>query len=116
MQEKLFLNQKQNLLLIVIGVAFILFYSIYVSYEINRYKMLQDKSIIKNNIVMKIIQHNVKSVCPYCGTKGIPVCPQCGVDMYWNGYRGNFICSACGQGGFPNCPRCKKYMTWIQSK
>ncbi|MBF0384264.1 MAG: hypothetical protein HQL27_00180 [Candidatus Omnitrophica bacterium] len=102
--------------LIITGSIFTLFLAFYFGYSITKFKSLKERSLVKNNVVMKVIQHNVNSVCPRCGTKGLPLCPTCKVQMYWNGYSGTFVCTACGQGGFPSCPRCNEFMTWIESR
>lgn len=101
--------------LLIAASFFFVFMCFYTVYSTVKFGTLSTKSLVKSTVVMKVIQHNVKSVCPRCGAKGIPNCPQCNVRMHWNGYRGSFICSACGQGGFPKCPRCAALMSWIES-
>lgn len=114
MEEKIILDQRQKYQLLITTAVFVVFLSIYIAYSVVKFKTLKARSLIKGNVVMKVIQHNVKSVCSRCGTKGIPLCPVCSVPLYWNGYSGTFVCPACGKGGFPRCPRCKEYMTWIE--
>lgn len=116
MDQKLILTDRDNYKLIVAGAAFFIFFSVYLTYSAAKFNALSTQSIVKQNVIMKVIQHNVKSICPKCGVKGIPMCPQCSVEMYWNGYRGNFICPSCGKGGFPQCPRCKSFMRWIEAR
>ena len=88
----------------------------YIVYSTGKFKILQARSLVKGTVVMKIIQHNVLSVCPRCGEKRIPLCPACSVPMFWNGYSGMFVCAACGKGGFPRCIRCNEYMAWIETQ
>jgi len=94
----------------------VLFFSAYAAYSVTRFNVLSTRSVVKSNVVMKVIQHGVRSVCPRCGFKGVPTCPQCTVEMYWNGYKGTFLCPACGKGGFPRCRRCGDSMTWIEAR
>ncbi len=101
-------------LLIIVAIV-IIFLSGYCAYSVGKYKAFGQSSLVASDLVMKAIAHNVFSVCPLCGTKGIPLCPLCHVAMYWNGYRGVFICPACGKSGFPVCPRCHQRMTWIEA-
>ncbi|MBF0243986.1 MAG: hypothetical protein HQL31_01770 [Planctomycetes bacterium] len=97
-------------------VLFSVIYMTFTTYSVLKYKGLENLSLVEHNVEMRIIQHGVRSVCPRCGSKGVPSCPQCKVEMYWNGYRGTFLCPACGEGGFPACPRCGEFMTWIEAK
>jgi len=99
-----------------IAVIFILFMLTYVSYSSSKFNMLSNRSVVKSDVVMKVIHHNVKSVCPHCGSKGVPMCPRCQIGMYWNGYHGTFVCPSCGHQGFPKCPNCSTFMTWIEAK
>lgn len=101
-------------LIIVVGAIFI-FHTGFMVYSVSKYKALSNRSLVKSDVVMRVIQHKVKSVCPRCGLKGVPMCPSCSVDMYWNGYKGSFVCSSCGAGGFPQCSRCGTYMNWIEA-
>lgn len=100
--------------LILVAVIISVLMGAYLLYSVSKYNMLSSRSLVKSTVVMKVIQHDVKCVCPRCGAKGVPLCPQCKVPTYWNGYQGTFICPACGQGGFPQCPKCKAAMSWIE--
>ncbi len=100
--------------LLIIAVLVFVLMGGYTLYSVSKYNMLSSRSLVQSTVVMKVIQHNVKCVCPRCGAKGVPLCPQCKVPTYWNGYQGTFICPACGQGGFPQCPKCKAAMSWIE--
>ncbi|MFC1736367.1 hypothetical protein ACFL1X_09625 [Candidatus Hydrogenedentota bacterium] len=86
----------------------------YLVYSVSRFNLLAAKSVVKSKVVMRVIQHDVRCVCPRCGLKGAPTCPHCSVDMYWNGYKGTFVCSGCGKGGFPQCRQCGTLMVWIE--
>ncbi|MBF0217214.1 MAG: hypothetical protein HQL30_09515 [Candidatus Omnitrophica bacterium] len=108
--------EKDLYRLVIIGSVFFLFLAIYVSYSAAKFGSIAERALVKNSVVMKVIQHNVLGVCPKCGSKGIPRCPTCSVDMFWNGYKGSFVCAACGKGGFPACPRCGTFMTWIEAR
>lgn len=108
-------EEDRNNLFVIVAI-FIVFLAGYSAYSIGKYKALEERSLVMGNVVMKVIAHNVHSVCPKCGTKGVPLCPTCKVAMFWNGYRGIFVCPACGQGGFPLCPRCGHHMTWIEAQ
>ncbi|MBF0253590.1 MAG: hypothetical protein HQL11_00450 [Candidatus Omnitrophica bacterium] len=88
----------------------------FVTYSVMKYNALSNRSLVKDSVVMRVIQHGVKSVCPRCGTKGVPSCPTDQASMYWNGYQGQFVCPACGGAGFPQCPRCRHFMSWIESQ
>ena len=116
MKKALVFDENNNFLFLVCVSILTLLMASYLTYSISKFNILRKRSLVKSNVVMKVIQHNVKSVCPHCGTKGLPTCPKCMIPMHWNGYRGTFICSSCGQGGFPQCPRCTRNMTWIESK
>ena len=109
------LKEQDRSQLLIMGAVFIIFFSFYSAYSIEKYKTLQERSLVTSNVVMKVIAHNVFCVCSKCGTRGIPLCPICNVAMYWNGYRGVFVCPACGKSGFPLCPRCKHEMTLIET-
>ena len=109
------LSETDRHKILIIGVIFIIFLSVYSAYSIGKFKEAGENSLVASNLVMKAIAHNVFCVCPICGTKGIPLCPLCHVAMYWNGYRGEFICPACGKSGFPICPRCQHQMSWIEA-
>jgi hypothetical protein len=102
-------------LFVVASVFFVLFGG-YTAYSVGKYGKLSSRSLVQSTVVMRVIQHNVKCVCPRCGTKGVPLCPKCQVPTYWNGYQGTFVCSACGQGGFPQCPKCQAAMSWIEAQ
>ncbi|MBF0618658.1 MAG: hypothetical protein HQL19_00660 [Candidatus Omnitrophica bacterium] len=110
------IHEQDRIRLLIMGVIFMVFVAGYGAYSVGKYKTLQVRSLIAGNVVMKVIAHNVYSVCPICGTKGIPLCPTCKVAMFWNGYRGIFVCPACGKGGFPLCPHCGRPMTWIETQ
>ncbi|MBF0330797.1 MAG: hypothetical protein HQL17_02585 [Candidatus Omnitrophica bacterium] len=110
------LDEDDRYKLLIAGVVFVIFLSFYAAYSVGKFKALQTRSLIKNNVVMKVIQHNVKAVCPRCGAKGASVCPIDRVEMFWNGYVGTFVCPACGKSGFPLCPHCKAQMTWIEAQ
>lgn len=114
--DKIYLKESDWYKLIIIGALITVFLSGYIAYSAGKFKTLQARSLVKSNVVMKVIQHNANSVCPKCGSKGMPLCPACSVAMYWNGYSGSFVCSACGKSGFPRCPRCGEYMTWIEPR
>ncbi len=114
-EGRFILNESDKNRIVVIAVLFFVFLAAYFAYSANKFNVLSDRSVVKSNVVMKVIQHNVKSVCPVCGTKGVPGCPTCSVSMYWNGYSGTFVCPSCGNGGFPECPKCKSAMTWIDA-
>lgn len=116
MEDKIILNEPDRYKLLIIAAVFAIFISGYIAYSVGKFKTLQARSLVKKSVVMKVIQHNVRSVCPKCGAKGLPLCPSCAVPMYWNGYRGMFVCTACGKGGFPRCPRCNEFMTWIEAQ
>ncbi|MBF0521988.1 MAG: hypothetical protein HQL24_02910 [Candidatus Omnitrophica bacterium] len=116
MEDSIILNDQDRNRLLIMVVAFAIFLSGYAMYSVSKFKTVQARSLVSNNVVMKVIEHNVFSVCPKCGAKGVPLCPTCQVSMYWNGYRGAFVCPACGYSGFPQCPRCRTYMTWIESQ
>ena len=116
MEDRIILNEIDRYRLLIITAIFSIFISGYTAYSVMKFKSLHSRSLVKSNVVMKIIQHNVYSVCPKCGEKGIPLCPTCSVPMFWNGYTGTFVCAACGKGGFPRCGRCKEYMTWIEAQ
>lgn len=115
MEETVEINGSNEQKLLLVAAAFMTFVAIYTAYSVEKFIMLKARSTVKSNIVMKVIQHNVYSVCPKCGSRGMPICPACSVPMYWNGYSGTFICTACGKGGFPRCPRCNEYTTWIEA-
>ena len=115
MEERAVAKGRTAAVLVITGTVFALFISGYFIYSAAKYRSLKSRSIVSGNVVMKVIQHNVKSVCPKCGAMGVPLCPACSVAMYWNGYSGTFVCPACGKGGFPHCPRCNEFMTWIES-
>lgn len=100
--------------LILVAVMALVLMGAYLLYSVGKYNLLSSRSLVKSTVVMKVIQHNVKCVCPRCGAKGVPLCPQCKVPTYWNGYQGTFLCPACGQGGFPQCPKCQAAMSWIE--
>jgi len=102
--------------LALLAVVFFSFCALYVTWSVVRFDVLSASALVKTNVVMRVIQHGVRSVCPRCGFKGTPACPQCSVDMYWNGYQGTFVCSSCGKGGFPECGKCGASMTWIELK
>ena len=110
------ISERDRQRLLILGALFAVFFSIYTGYSVGKFKILQARSIIKSNLVMKVIHHNVNCVCPRCGAKGIPLCPACAVPMYWNGYCGFFICPSCGQEGFPRCARCNEVMSWIEAR
>lgn len=115
MEEPIIAGESDQQKLLLAAVVFMTFLTVYTAYSVEKFITLKSRSTVKSNIVMKVIQHNVYSVCPKCGSKGMPMCPACSVPMYWNGYSGTFICTACGKGGFPRCPRCNEYTTWIES-
>ncbi|MBF0486019.1 MAG: hypothetical protein HQL16_05865 [Candidatus Omnitrophica bacterium] len=112
--DKFTLNETDRYALLIMGAIFAGFLSVYIAYSAGKFKALKARSLIKSNVVMKVIQHNVHAVCPRCGSKGIPLCPVCKVPMFWNGYVGTFVCPACGKTGFPACPRCKELMSWVE--
>ena len=114
--DQTILNEQDRVRLLVMGVALAVFLAGYTAYSVGKYKALQVRSLVAGNVVMKVIAHNVYSVCPRCGAKGIPLCPTCQVAMFWNGYRGIFVCPACGKGGFPRCPKCNVDMAWIETQ
>ncbi|MBF0479903.1 MAG: hypothetical protein HQL26_10515 [Candidatus Omnitrophica bacterium] len=116
MDEKIIISESDRYKLLIVAAVSVVFMSVYLTYSIGKFKTLSNRSIVQSSVVMKVIQHNVYSVCPRCGSKGRPLCPTCNVAMYWNGYSGNFVCPACGQSGFPRCPRCKEYMSWIEAQ
>ena len=116
MDEKLILKDKDNYKFIVMFLLFLMIFSAYLIYSINKFNMLSSRSVVKTDVLMRVIQHNVKSICPHCAYKGMPTCPKCSVQMHWNGYRGEFVCSSCGKGGFPVCPKCNNDMVWIEAK
>jgi len=115
MDDAIMTNESGEQKLLLAAVVFMIFLTIYAAYSVEKFMTLKARSTVKSNIVMKVIQHNVYSVCPKCGSRGMPICPACSVPMYWNGYIGTFICTACGKGGFPQCPRCYEYTTWIEA-
>ena len=115
MDDAMMARESDEQKLLLGAVVFMLFLTMYTAYSVEKFITLKARSIVKSNIAMKVIQHNVYSVCPKCGSRGMPICPACSVPMYWNGYSGTFICTACGKGGFPQCPRCHEYTTWIES-
>lgn len=114
--NKIFITDQDRLRLCMISAVFLVFFWAYTAYSVEKYKTLKTRSLVTSNVVMKVIQHNVNSVCPRCGSLGIPLCPVCQVPMYWNGFIGSFVCPACGQGGFPRCPGCGEYMTWLEPR
>lgn len=116
MNNEITLREPDRYGLLIVVALFGVFICGYTAYSVGKFRMLQARSLVKGNVVMKVIQHNVRSVCPKCGSKGIPLCPTCSQAMYWNGYSGTFVCPACGKRGFPRCPRCKEYMTWIEAE
>lgn len=116
MKENIIDKDKSNFILMMSGLVFCFLMILYFVYSIGKFNMLSNKSLVQGNVVMQIIQHHVNCVCPKCGYKGIPMCPKCNVEMYWNGYNGTFICSSCGGGGFPTCPKCGSLMTWIENR
>lgn len=116
MADEVVLREPDRYRLLIITALFSVFIFGYMAYSVAKFKVLQSRSVVKGNVVMKVIQHNVRSVCPKCGSKGIPLCPTCSQAMYWNGYSGTFVCPACGKGGFPRCPRCSEYMSWIEAQ
>lgn len=113
---KTVISQEDRGRLLIVAALVAVFFGVYVAYSVGKFKSLSARALIKNNVVMKVIQHNVNAVCPICGSKGIPLCPTCKVAMFWNGFVGNFVCPACGQMGFPHCPRCQEHMTWIEAQ
>ncbi|MBF0386919.1 MAG: hypothetical protein HQL20_03590 [Candidatus Omnitrophica bacterium] len=115
-QLKSGINEQDRGRLIITGALLVVFLSVYTAYAVGKFQSLSARALIRNNVVMKVIQHNVNAVCPKCGSKGVPMCPTCKVAMFWNGFAGNFVCPACGQMGFPVCPRCKEHMTWIEAQ
>ena len=110
------INEQDRSKLVITGALFVVFLFVYMAYTVGKFKVSSTRALIRNNVVMKVIQHNVNAVCPKCGEKGFPLCPTCKVAMFWNGFVGNFVCPACGQKGFPVCPRCKEHMTWIEAQ
>ena len=117
MAKRLVLSTHNTFRLLLAAVAFFLFFSAFAAYSVTRYKGSMRLSPLKGgNVQMRVIQHGVKCVCPRCAFKGVPSCPQCMVEMYWNGYKGTFVCPACGKGGFPLCQHCGDFMTWIELK
>ena len=116
MEDKVFLKNKNAFVILVFLITLLVLIAANQIYSINKFNLISSHSIVKSNVVMRIIQHNVKSVCPRCAFKGVPACPKCNVNMYWNGYRGTFLCPSCGEGGFPTCPKCSEFMTWIESR
>lgn len=116
MEKKLVLDDNDNNMVMLISVIFIIGLSLYFAYSISKFTIVSKRSIVQNKVVMKIINHDVNSVCPACGFKGVPMCPHCAVSLYWNGYQGTFICPSCAHGGFPRCPKCSEYMSWIENK
>ena len=46
------------------------------------------------------------SICPNCGTEGIPQCLYCGSSMCWNGSMEIYSCPRCQRFGPANCPQC----------
>ena len=116
MKDSPILSHNDICRLLILAAIFFSFFSVYAAYSITRFDLLSAESVVKTDVVMRVIQHGVRSVCPRCGFKGSPTCPQCSVDMYWNGYKGTFICPSCGKGGFPACQHCGDLMTWIELK
>jgi hypothetical protein len=116
MKKKPLLSPGDLRALLVTAAAFFSFFSVYAAYSIVRYNALDTRSLVSAHVVMRIIQHDVRCVCPKCAAKGTPMCPRCSVEMFWNGYRGAFICPSCGEGGFPSCGHCGSPMTWIEMK
>ncbi len=114
--NKFILSEPDRNVLVIVGAVFVVFSALYIAYSAEKFKALQARSLIKGNVVMKVIQHNVKAVCPRCGAKGVSLCPVCKVAMFWNGYVGTFVCPGCGKTGFPACPRCQEQMTWIEAQ
>lgn len=94
----------------------LLFFAGYTTYSLYEYHLFPTRTGATDQVVARVIQHGVLSVCPQCGSKGIPACPQCTMEMYWNGYQGMFLCPACGKGGIPTCHRCNHPMTWVELK
>ena len=115
-ENKLILKESDYFKLLLITVVVFLMLSAFLTYSVNKFNAVYNLSVVKNKVLMRVIHHNVKSVCPKCGFKGIPMCPTCSVEMYWNGYRGTFVCPSCGEGGFPKCRHCGEFMTWIEAK
>ena len=113
-KTELVLEENAALELLIVGVIALALMGAYTVYSVVKFNALSSKSLVQSTVVMKVIQHNVKCVCPRCGAKGVPLCPQCKVPTYWNGYQGTFLCPACGQGGFPQCPKCQEAMSWIE--
>lgn len=116
MKEKNILKRGDHLKLFVVVAVIFMFLSGYLSYSVHKFNALHEQPAVNNDIAMQVIHHNVKSVCPLCGFKGIPVCPRCSIEMYWNGYRGAFVCSLCGNEGFSQCRHCGELMTWVEEK
>lgn len=116
MENEPILDDHSNGVIMIMCIIFIVFMSMYFAYSICKFKMLSRTPVVKSNVIMKVISHNVNCICPKCGFKGIPTCPHCSVEMYWNGYQGTFICTSCAHGGFPRCPKCSEYMTWIENR
>ena len=116
MGAKSFPSYVERRRLALLAVVFFSFCAVYATWSIAQFDVLSAGALVKTNVVMRVIQHGVRSVCPRCGFKGAPMCPQCSVDMYWNGYQGAFICSSCGKSGFPECGKCGTPMTWIELK
>lgn len=116
MKDYIITDFKDKFSIIIIAVVFVIFMSFFSAYSALRYKEFSRSPLIKSHVEMKIIDHNVKSVCPKCGFRGTPKCPDCMVFLYWNGYQGSFICPSCGKGGFPQCSKCNSFMTWIESR
>ena len=114
--SRLVLDQAQAHELRVLAALFFVLMFAYSVYSIGKFALLSSQSVIKATVEMRVIQHNVRCVCPRCGTKGVPLCPQCQVPTYWNGYLGAFVCPVCGQSGSPTCPRCQAAMSWIETK
>ncbi len=115
--EKENISQKGNnlKLLVAVAVTFLLL-SGTLSYSVHKYNAILKQPAVNNDIAMRVIHHTVKSVCPLCGFKGIPACPRCSVEMYWNGYHGAFVCPLCGNEGFSQCRHCGELMTWVEEK
>ncbi|MBF0252858.1 MAG: hypothetical protein HQL29_03485 [Candidatus Omnitrophica bacterium] len=109
------LDDQELIKLVIIGTIIFVWIFAYTAYSVCKFNEVSSRALVKPNVVMKVIHHGVKSVCPICGFKGLPLCPNCSVEMYWNGYQGTFVCSSCGKGGFPNCPKCAHPMSWIEA-
>ena len=116
MEEKSILKEGNNFKLLAAASIIFVLLSGYLSYSVHKFNAILEQPAVNNDVTMQVIHQNVKSVCPKCGFKGIPLCPVHSVEMHWNGYRGAFICPSCGNAGFSKCRHCGEFMTWVEAK